>query len=85
MRTHGVELTDPDVAPYTDAEIEELIARYPEIAELGLIVYTPEGFDLFLRMPQPRFGNQTALDLMASGHADQVYAALGSDHEGLGY
>ena len=60
------------------------LARFPEVRNLGLVVYTPEGLSLFLRSPQPRFGGRSALDLMESGEAQLVLAALAADHEGLG-
>jgi hypothetical protein len=55
------------------------------IYDLGLLVYTPEGLDSFLRLPQPRFAGRTALDLMAHGEAERVLSALAADHEGLGF
>lgn len=55
------------------------------IYDLGLLVYTPEGLDSFLRVPQPRFDGRTALDLMANGQAERVLSALAADHEGLSF
>jgi len=48
----------------------------------GLVDYTPDGFGLFLTGPQPRFGNRSALDLLAAGESERVSGALAADHEG---
>lgn len=61
------------------------LSRLKEIAELGLTVYTPAGFHLFLRTPLPVFGNRTALQLIETGEAELVLGALASDYEGLGF
>lgn len=66
-------------------EVSRRLAPFPDVRELGLVVYTAEGFDLFLRTPQPRFDGRTALDLLATGEAARVFSALAADHEGLGY
>ncbi len=68
-----------------DGELARWRTEFPEIVELGLVIYTPEGLARFLRSPQPRFGGRTALELMATGQADRVLSALAADHEGLGY
>ena len=68
-----------------DDDGQRWLDRHPEIRTLGLIVYTPKGFDLFLHKPQPRFGARMALQLIVSGESAQVYAALAADHEGLGF
>jgi transcriptional regulator with XRE-family HTH domain len=61
------------------------LAKLQEIAELGLIVYTPEGFTEFLITPLGEFGGRTALQLIAQGAPDDVLAALAGDYEGLGF
>ena len=67
-----------ETASLTQAERQELF-------ELGLCVYTPEGFDLFLYTPLPGFSGLTALQMIEQGHAKAVLAALASDYEGLGF
>lgn len=66
-------------------EVAHRLAPFPDIRALGLVVYTAEGFELFRRTPQPRFDGRTAFDLLATGEAARVLAALSTDHEGLGY
>lgn len=67
------------------AETRTWLNRFPEVRDLGLVVYSLEGFRLFLHEPQPRFGERTAVGLLATGREEEVYAALASDHEGLGF
>ena len=61
------------------------LAKLHEIAQLGLTVYTPEGFSRFLTLPHPAFGGRTALQLIEQGQADGVLADLAGEYEGLGY
>jgi len=56
-----------------------------EIRELGLLVYTLEGFQQFLKTPLPIFGGKTALQMVEQGQSGSVIAALASDYEGLGF
>jgi transcriptional regulator with XRE-family HTH domain len=60
------------------------LAEISEIVELGLIVYTPDGFREFLTTPLPTFNHRTALQMMEQGHAEDVLGALSTDYEGLG-
>lgn len=62
-----------------------LLARIREIVDLGLSVYTQAGFRRFLQTPLPSFQGRTALQMIEQDQADQVIAALASDHEGLGF
>ena len=67
--------------PYQKARL----AQIKEIADLGLIVYTPEGFHLFLTTPMPVFDGQTGIQMIESGRGHKVLSALAADYEGLGY
>ena len=71
--------------PPTNAHLCSRLAKLREIAELGLIVYTPEGFSKFLTLPHPAFEGRTALQLIEQGQADRVLADLAGEYEGLGY
>ena len=84
MAGKGTKLEDPMAAFNQDDEVARWLAQFPEVRNLGLVVYTPEGLGLFLRSPQPRFGGRSAIELMADGQAERVLAALAADHEGLG-
>lgn len=71
--------------PLNDSLRMARLAAIQEIAFLGRIVYTAEGFVRFLRIPLAEFGGHTALESIALGDTEAVLAALASDYEGLGY
>ena len=54
-----------------------------EIVHLGLMVYTPEGFELFLMTSMGIFGGQTAMHLIEN-EGEQVFSALAEDYGGMG-
>jgi transcriptional regulator with XRE-family HTH domain len=58
------------------------LARIQEIVDLGLLVYTPEGFRQFMATPLPSFGSLSALQLLERGEAERVFGALATDYEG---
>ena len=61
------------------------LAQLREIVDLGLIVYTPEGFRLFLTTAMPVFGGRTALQFIENGEGDEVFGVLAGVYEGLGF
>ncbi len=61
------------------------LAQIQAMRDLGRTVYTPDGFQLFLRTPLPTFGGMTALQMIELGRIAEVVAALASDYEGLGF
>lgn len=61
------------------------LEQIQEIVQLGLMVYTPEGLELFLTTPMGIFGDQTAMHLIETGESEQVFAALPADYEGMGW
>lgn len=63
----------------------ERLAQIAEIAHLGRMIYTPEGFDLFLTTPMGVFAGLTALQFIEMGRDDEVFAALAADYEGIGF
>jgi uncharacterized protein (DUF2384 family) len=67
------------------SRIRTQIAHIQEVRDLGLCVYTPEGFRQFLKTPLPSFDGRTPLQMIEQGRADAVISALASDYEGLGY
>jgi DNA-binding XRE family transcriptional regulator len=69
----------------TGSKARARLARIQEVRDLGLMVYTEEGFRQFLRTPLPMFKSRTPLQMIEHGDIDQVLAALASDYEGLGY
>ena len=60
------------------------LAQIQAMRDLGLSVYSPEGFQEFLRTPLPTFAGKTALQMIEQGSIDEVAAALAADYEGLG-
>lgn len=69
----------------TSSRIRAQFAQIQAVRDLGLCVYTPEGFRQFLQTPLPTFAGRTPLQMIEQGQADEVIAALSSDYEGLGY
>jgi uncharacterized protein (DUF2384 family) len=69
----------------TSPRIRAQLAQIQEVRDLGLRVYTPEGFRQFLQTPLPGFGGRTPLQMIEQGHAGDVVSALASDYEGLGF
>jgi hypothetical protein len=57
-------------------------SRLQEIADLGLLVSTRDGFQAFLTTPLPAFDGRTPLQTIQAGR--EVIAALAADDEGLG-
>jgi len=68
-----------------DEEKQRLFAAIAQIRELGLTVYTPEGFAMFMTTPMKPFNYHTALHEIEMGRADLVLGALAADYEGGGY
>ncbi len=65
--------------------LRERLAQVQEIVQLGLMVYTREGFDLFMTTPMGVFDNHTALQLIEIGRGDEVFSAFAEDYEGMGF
>ena len=55
-----------------------------QIASVGLLVYTPAGFQAFLTTPLPTLEGRTPLQTIEAGREREVFAALVADYEGLG-
>jgi transcriptional regulator with XRE-family HTH domain len=68
-----------------NVRVRSLLAQLQEIRDLGRIVYGVDGFHEFLRTPFPVFEGKTGLQMIEQGHADDVFAAIASDYEGLGF
>jgi DNA-binding XRE family transcriptional regulator len=74
-------LEDQDRLPSQPAAATRL-AKLKELLDLGLLVYTPEGFGRFIATPLPIFGGLTALQLVERGEAERVFAELAATYEG---
>lgn len=55
------------------------LAKFKEITELGLMVYTAVGFQEFLKTPLPIFGGRSAFELLQSGDYETVLSAIAAD------
>ena len=66
------------------ARVRIHLAQIQQMRDLGLSVYTLDGFRLFLRTPLPAFGDCTALQLIERGEIERVISALAADYEGIG-
>ena len=59
------------------------LAKLKELTDLGLLVYTPDGFARFVATPLPVFGGLNALQLIERGKVERVFAELASTYEGV--
>lgn len=75
----------PSLPAGASSRIRTQLAQIQEVRDLGLCVYTPEGFRQFLKTPLPAFAGRTPLQMIEQGKVDAVIAALAADYEGLGF
>lgn len=61
------------------------LAQIQQVRDLGLAVYTLDGFRRFLRTPLPILDDRTPLQAIEQDRIDEVIAALAADYEGLGF
>lgn len=61
------------------------LAKLKEIQELGQMIYTPHGFQEFLKTPLPVLGGRCEMDLLILGDYEIVISALAADFEGTGF
>jgi len=71
--------------PIHNRALNHRLAQLREIVELGLIVYTPEGFRLFLTAEMPVFDGKNALEFLEHDRGEAVFGALAGDYEGIGF
>jgi len=69
----------------SDRDVLLRLAKLKEIQQMGLRVYTPDGFGEFLNTPLPVFGGRCAFDLLSLGDYEAVISALAADFEGAGF
>lgn len=69
----------------TSSRVRDQLAVIQQIIDLGLRVYSRDGFTQFLGTPLPTFGGKTALWMIEQGQADRVLGALAADYEGVGF
>jgi transcriptional regulator with XRE-family HTH domain len=68
-----------------NSRVRGQLAQIQAVRDLGLTVYTREGFQEFLRTPLPLFDGRTPLQKIEQGDVNDVLAALAADYEGLGF
>lgn len=66
----------------TNRWILQVVVELQNIADLGLAVFTPEGFTRVMQQPQPAFGQKSGLQMIEENHADAVFAELAGAYEG---
>ena len=67
------------------ARVRIHLAQIQQMRDLGLSVYTLDGFRLFLRTPLPDLGGRTPLQVIEQGTIEAVIGALSAGYEGLGF
>ena len=85
-----LEVTSKTVARIEDEErlpaqpaVATRLAKLKELTDVGLLVYSPEGFARFMATPFPVFGGFTALQLIERGEIERVFAELAATYEGV--
>lgn len=69
----------------TSTRIRTQLAQIQSVRDLGMCIYTPEGFQEFLRTPLPTLAGRTPLQMIEQDEAGAVIAVLAADYEGLGF
>ena len=64
------------------APVATRLAQIQEIVDLGVTVFTADGFARFVSTPLPAFRSLTALQLLERGETEQVFGVLASLYEG---
>jgi DNA-binding XRE family transcriptional regulator len=67
-----------------NARVRSQLAQIQAVRDLGLAVYTPDGFQVFLQTPLPLFNGRTPLQMIEQGEIERVFDALATEYEGLG-
>ena len=65
--------------------VRRVLGQLQEIVDLGLVVFTADGFRKFMANPLPLFDGRTALQLVEDGRAEEVFGELAGLYEGLGF
>lgn len=81
----AIKLWETQTAVPSSWRVRMLLGQLKEMRDLRLMVYKPEGFHMFMRLPQPEFDNLTPLQLIELGRIEEVIGALAADYEGLGF
>jgi len=82
VSTRTVERMEGFDRPPRSRDVAGRLGQLAQVVELGQAVYAPEGWRLFLTLPQPRFGGRTAVHLIERGEIERVIGALATDYEG---
>lgn len=62
--------------------VTNVLVDLDRIVDLGLDVFTPEGFQIVMNDPQPVFDGKSGLDMIETGKADQVFGEFAGAYEG---
>jgi predicted transcriptional regulator len=69
----------------TSRRIQRLYAQLEEMTQLGLIVYTAEGFKWLMTQRVPVFDDRSPLQMLELGDVESVTSLLAAEYEGLGF
>lgn len=69
----------------TSRRVNRLYIQLEEMTELGLMVYTPEGFKWLMTQRVPVFDDRTPLQMLELGDVESVTGLLAAEYEGLGF
>lgn len=62
--------------------VANVLIDLDRIVELGLDVFTPEGFRIVMNDPQPVFDGKSGLDMVEAGKATDVFSEFAGAYEG---
>jgi DNA-binding XRE family transcriptional regulator len=82
VSTKTIERAEAQCTWPTSRTATERLAKLSQIVDLGLQVYTPKGFQSFMRDPMPVWEGRTALQMIEAGDINSVYGEIVSDYEG---
>jgi transcriptional regulator with XRE-family HTH domain len=67
------------------AAARERLSAIAQIVDLGLVIYSPEGFQRFLTASIGELSDLTPLQLIEIGQSERVLERLAGDYEGIGF
>ena len=63
--------------------VMQVLVDVQNIVDLGLQVFEPRAVHLIMTTPQPGFGNESGLELVEAGRANEVFGYLAGAYEGF--
>lgn len=69
----------------TSRRVNQLYREMREMVELGLMVFTVEGFKWLITQPVPALDDRTPYEMLELGDVESVTGFLAAGYEGLGF